>query len=112
MNREEQELLDRQNRVYGVLDVATKPAQWLIGGFEVLLFGLILAGVAIGTPIYYFCTAGTVTSAMLITSALALAAVVLFFLSPWYFVVGGLVYWFTLGWWGWNYDRDHTLSSP
>ncbi len=109
MNREEQQLLERQNRVYGVLDVATKPAQWFLGGLQLLLFGLVLAGMAIGTPIYYFCTGGTVTLAMLTTAGLSLAAVILFFLSPWYFVFGGIVYWMGLGFWGESHDPDHII---
>jgi hypothetical protein len=86
MNREEQQLLDRQNRVFGVLDVATKPAQWLIGGFEVLLALVAGALFLICAPIYYFVEygAGAVTGNMVYWSILTCFAIVLLYQKPRY----------------------------
>ncbi len=53
-DREREELLERQARVYEVLDYATKPAQWFIGGIKAVVLLLVFAGVSIIGPIYYY----------------------------------------------------------
>ena len=89
---EQEELIRHQNNVYKVLDVATKPAQWFLGGLQVLFLGLFAAGAAIVIPIYLVFTGHAVSDAQLWLAVFALAAIVLFFLCPWYFVCGGITY--------------------
>jgi energy-coupling factor transporter transmembrane protein EcfT len=79
-----------QERVYGVLDIVTKPIQWFIGAVKVLGFLLLVAVVAIVTPVYHLVTTGT-ASAMEIEIALFVIGLAILFLSaPWFTVLGGI----------------------
>src|SRR5512140_721682 len=100
MTPEDRDLLaERQSRVYEVLDIATKPAQWFLGGLKLLLLGVIIVAVLVGTPFYYWFTGGTVTGDMVLNAVLALSTLVLFCMCPWYVVVGGVLFWGTFGFW-------------
>ncbi len=79
-----------QERVYGVLDIVTKPIQWFIGGLQVLGFFLLVAVVAIVTPVYHFLTTGTASSTQIGVALFVLGLVILFFTAPWYTVLGSI----------------------
>jgi hypothetical protein len=108
----EREMLEQQYRVGKVLDIATKPAQWLIGGFEVLLLALIAVGIAVGTPIYYLFTGLPVTVSEVVLAITAVALLVLLFLSPAYVIGGGTLFGFVFGEWLWYHPHQTTFQSP
>jgi hypothetical protein len=81
---------EEQARVYGVLDILTKPLQWFIGGLKVLGFLLLVAVVAIVTPVYHLVTTGTASSTEIEIALFVLGVVILFFAAPWYTVIGGI----------------------
>lgn len=111
-DHERDELLERQARVYELLDVATKPEQWLLGGLKLLLLAVIVVAVFVGTPIYYLCTGGTVTYDMVANAVTALATLILFFLCPYYVVCGGTLFWGGLGWWLFDHPHQTFFQSP
>ena len=78
-----------QERVYGVLDIITKPIQWFIGGLQVLGFLLLVAVVAIVTPVYHLVTTGAASSTEIEVALFVLGLIILFFAAPWYTVLGG-----------------------
>lgn len=79
-----------EERVYGVLDIITKPLQWFIGGLKVLGFLLLLAVVAIVTPVYHLVTTGTASAMEIEIAIFVIGLLVLFFTAPWYTVLGGI----------------------
>jgi hypothetical protein len=82
---------DRQDRVFEVLDVATKPAQFAIGMVKMFFIIIILFAVAIGTPIYVYFTGGTVTPLQLELAGTVILFIFTFLVAPWYTVLGGIV---------------------
>jgi len=100
MNKEQ--LHERQNRVYGVLDVATKPAQWLIGGVQLVILLFIVADVCIVVPIYYFLHGGTFSSFQFAVGCWILGFLVMLFGAPWYTSFWGAVIFCSLFWWDIN----------
>ena len=79
-----------QERVYGVLDIVTKPIQWFIGGFKVLGFLLLAAAFAIVTPVYHLVTTGTASALEIEIAIFVIGLLILFFNAPWYTVIGGI----------------------
>jgi hypothetical protein len=110
--QDEERLLRRQDNVYELLDVATKPAQWFLGGLKLLLLAVIIVAVLVGTPFYYWFTGGTVTADMVLNAVLALSTLVLFFLCPWYVVVGGVLFWVSFGFWLDAHPDQTVFQSP
>jgi hypothetical protein len=110
-DREREQLLDRQARVYEVLNVATKPAQWFLGGLKLFLFAIIIVIVLVATPFYLLFTHQTVTGGDLLAALNAVAALVLFILCPYYVVLGGPLYFVTTAWWLETYHEDWLASG-
>jgi hypothetical protein len=79
-----------QERVYGVLDIVTKPLQWFIGGLKVLGVLLLAALVAIFTPVYHLVTTGTASAIEIEIAIFVIGLLILFFSAPWYTVLGGV----------------------
>jgi hypothetical protein len=79
-----------QERVYGVLDILTKPVQWFVGGLKVLGFLLLAAVIAIVTPVYHLVTTGTASATEIEIALFVIGLLILFFAAPWYTVIGGI----------------------
>jgi DnaJ domain len=79
-----------QERVYGVLDIVTKPIQWFLGGLQVVGFLLLLAVVAIVTPVYHLVTTGNASPMEIEIAIFVIGLLILFFTAPWYTVLGGI----------------------
>jgi uncharacterized ion transporter superfamily protein YfcC len=43
---------EREGRAYGLLDIVTKPLQWIIGGIQIILLLLIVGGVGLPDVLY------------------------------------------------------------
>jgi hypothetical protein len=113
MNREEQQLLDRQNRVFGALDIATKPIQFAADMFIAALLFIAGALALICLPFYLLFTGGfaAVTSVSMLWSLIALFTVILLFLSPAYAswgLLGSVISWAC---WGY-YTHNHIVHEP
>lgn len=72
-----------------VLDIITKPLQFLFGGLRVLAFLLLAAVIAIFTPIYHLLTTGTASAMEIEVALFVIGLIVLFFSAPWFTVLGG-----------------------
>lgn len=103
-DREREQLLERQARVYEVADFATKPAQWFIGGIKAVFLLLVFAGVCIIGPIYYFLHGGSFSSFQFGVGCWILGLLVMFFGAPWYTLFWGAVIFCSLYWWDINKD--------
>jgi hypothetical protein len=103
-DREHGELLERQARVFGVLDVITKPVQWLIGGAKVVFLLLVAAVVCIGVPIYGYLHGGSFNLVQFALGCWILGFVVMFFGAPWYTLFTGAAIFCSLFWWDINKD--------
>ncbi len=108
----EQRLLERQARVYEVLDVATKPAKLFVDGMKFWLFVLVLLLMAIGYPVYEVVNGQTVATTDITRAVLCLAGLVLFLLSPYYVVLGGTaaIIWF--GYWVYHHTEAELAAVP
>jgi hypothetical protein len=105
MNDQERDaLLSSQARVFGVLDVITKPVQWFIGGVKVFFLLLVAAGVCIGVPIYGYFQSGSFNSAQFALGCWILGFVVMFFGALWYSLFAGAAIFCSLFWWHINQD--------
>jgi len=90
LSTSERDLLQRREaRVFEVLDYATKPAQWIIGGVHSVLLLLILAGACIVTPIYYLLHGGTFSTVQFVAGCAIIGFLVILFAAPYYFVLAG-----------------------
>jgi hypothetical protein len=87
---------EQQARVYGVLDIITKPLQWFIGGLKVLGFLVLVAVVAIFTPVYHLVTTGAASPMEIEIAVFVIGAIILFFTAPWYTVLGGIALFATM----------------
>jgi hypothetical protein len=79
-----------QSHVYGVLDILTKPLQWFIGGLKVLGFLILVAVVAIFTPLYHLVTTGAASAIEIEIALFVVGLFILFFAAPWYTVLGSI----------------------
>jgi hypothetical protein len=104
-DREKEQLLERQARVYEVADFATKPAQWVIGGLKLLFLLVVAAGVCIGAPIYAYLHGGYFSWFQFGVGCWILGLVVMFFGAPWYTLFWGAVIFVSLFWWDINKDE-------
>jgi len=93
---------EQQDRVYGVLDVVTKPVQWLIGGVKMLFLLLIVAGVCIVAPIYYFLHGGGFASFEFELGCWVLGFLIMLFGAPAYTFIWGAVIFCSLFFWNIN----------
>jgi hypothetical protein len=113
MNHEEQRLFEQQQRVFGALDIATKPIQFAADMFVGALLFLAGALALICLPFYLLFTGGfaAVTSVSALWSLLALFTVILLFLSPAYAgfgLLGSVASWAC---WG-LYVHNHMNHEP
>jgi hypothetical protein len=72
------------------LDIISKIVQWLLGGLKVLALLLLVAVVAIVTPIYHLITTGTASAMEVEVALFVIGAIILFFAAPWYTVLGSI----------------------
>lgn len=99
-------LLERQARVYEVADIATKPAQWLIGGVKFVFLLLIFAGVCVVGPIYAVMHGGSFSSFQFAIGCWIVGFVIMLFGVPWYTVIWGVAIYGTLFFWNINANES------
>jgi len=105
-DQERDALLNPQARVFGVLDIITKPVQWLIGGVKVVFLLLVAAVMCIGVPIYGYLHGGSLSSFQFALGCWILGLVVMFFGAPWYSLFAGAAIFCSLFWWDINKDAS------
>jgi hypothetical protein len=93
---EQEKLAERQASVFGVLDIVTKPIQWLLGGIKLVALLLLLALVAISTPIYHYICGHGVSSKEIEIALLVLRWLVLLIAAPEYKAWGAITLFATL----------------
>jgi hypothetical protein len=89
-----------------VLDVITKPVQWLIGGVKVFFLLLVAAGLCIGVPVYTYLHGGSFSLLQFGLGCWILGFVVMFFGVPWYSLFAGAAIFCSLFWWDINKDAS------
>jgi hypothetical protein len=105
-------LRERQERVYEVLDVATKPAQLVIGGLQFFFLLLVIAAVCIVAPIYAYLHGDGFSSFQFAAGCWVLGFVIMFFGAPFYTVFWGAVIFISLFWWDINANEaSHNLFA-
>lgn len=87
-----------QERVYGLVDIATKPIQWFIGGLTLLFLVLCGIGVLVWMAIQNSLAAHTIIWSDVTTAALAIFALATFCVAPYYVVVFGPICFLAFGW--------------
>jgi hypothetical protein len=111
LNDQEQDaLLNSEARVFGVLDVITKPVQWLIGGVKVVFLLLVAAGVCIGVPVYGYLHGGSFSSFQFGLGCWILGFIVMLFGAPWYSLFAGAAIFCSLFWWDINKDASSQIT--
>jgi hypothetical protein len=109
---DEERLRERQGRVYEVLDVATKPAQLVIGGLQFLFLLLVIAVACIVAPIYAYLHGGVFSAFQFAAGCWVLGFLIMFFGAPGYTVFWGAVIFISLFWWDINKDdASHNLFA-
>jgi energy-coupling factor transporter transmembrane protein EcfT len=97
-------------RVFGVLDIITKPLQWLIGGIKALFLLLIVAGVCIIAPIYSCLHGGGFSSFEFALGCYILGFLIMLFGAPIYTTIWCAAIFFSLMWWDINASQSSQLQ--
>jgi hypothetical protein len=88
-----------------VLDIATKPAQWFLGGLEVLFLLVLALGGAVVYPFYLLFSGHSLADWQVWLAITALALLILLVLSPGYVLGCGLISLIAFGCWLASHDN-------